>query len=325
MRPEIDRAADRLVDAAVDGDAATIRGVLGEAVTSGGMWFDDGACREQFGEAGAIPEEELEGFATCLATLPLARGARESETPRVAVLEYQPGIELEAAFDTRARLIWIGYSGRRGAGDVLPTITGETLEALREGSRGVVAETEGTSWLKVCLDSQGKVRAVHPRSTTSTEALEAALAIAKEWKFRPFTLGGRPAAVCAMAALADPGGEDVTRAVLPLSLPDAFSAAIVMPAQRIAGALNVVPDDADRIKIAQSGGMLERHVRATFQLCIDPDGAVAGLTMMETSGYPRYDEKIARSIAGWKYKPVEIDGSLVTVCAAISIIYIQKA
>jgi hypothetical protein len=150
------------------------------------------------------------------------------------VLKYVE-LEIEAAFRSaeRVTLTWIGHAGRHGAEDVLPTITGEALEALREdGPRKTVASEELT-WLKVCVDPAGKVEAAHPRFTTSPEALEAAVATAMAWRFRPFVLDGAPIAACAMVALAHPTGDDVEPAVLPLALPDSLPDAIGMSAQAV--------------------------------------------------------------------------------------------
>lgn len=326
LDPAIDGAIDRMIDAARSGDAVAIRGLLGTAVSSGGIWFDDPRCREQFSAARAIGQEEVDRFAGCLATLALARSARTSETPGVAVLEYEPGIELEAAFQVASgdvTLRWIGYSGRRGATDVLPTITRDALEGLREGGPRRVAQASSmsTSWLKVCLDTGGAVRVVHPRSTPSPELLEVAVPIAKGWRFRPFTVGGQPVAVCAMVAVSHPDGDDVKPAALPLSLPDAFSDAIIMPSKRIAGHAVVAPDDEDRAAIRRTP---DRRAASTWQLCLDRDGAVAGLTMMESSGFPRYDERVAAALATFRYTPVEVGGRRVAVCTVLTMIYQLK-
>jgi hypothetical protein len=326
--PAIDRAIDRLVEAARNGDVVAIRGLLDGGLSYGGLWFGDAACRDRLPAPRAIPSEELDAVAGCLATLPLARSGRTSGSPGVAVLAYAPGIELEAAFAVAAGAVtmtWIGYAGRRGANDLLPTITGDALEALREDGRRPVATAKDApmTWLKVCLDAAGDVEAVHPRWTTSSEALAAAVPIARQWRFRPFTLGGQPAAVCAMAALAHPGGDDVDGAVLPLSVPDGFSHAVMMSAEgvsrhRIEGETLIVPSDRDRDAVLRTPG---RRVASSFQLCIDERGEVAAVTMMQSTGLPSYDAHIAASLASWRYAPIDLAGSPVAVCTVVGVVY----
>lgn len=96
-----------------------------------------------------------------------------------------------------------------------------------------------------------------------------------------------------------------------------------MPAQRVAGSIAVVPDDADQAAMNVSSRQRDKRVRSTFQVCIDPHGAVTGATMMESTGYPRYDARIARALAGWRYTPVEVDGRAITVCTVVTIHYAQ--
>jgi len=326
----LDHAIDRLVAAARHGDAAAIAGMLAPSVGYGGLWFDDATCRQQLATGGTIARAGFDVLARCLATLPLERSTRRSATPNAGVMTYAPGIEIEVAFDGRtddAKVRWIGYAGRRGAEDALPTITPEALEGLRTGHRRTVAKDPASvTWLEICLDATGAVQSVRPRAATSWEALPTAVATAKQWRFRPFTLGGKPAPVCSMVALADPAGDDVEPATLPIAVPDRYSDSIevraaAMEKKRIAGSKILVPDDEDKDAILRSR---KTRLESVFELCVERTGDVGWILMLQSSGFPRYDARIATGLAGWRFSPFTVDGSPVPVCTWITLIYVQK-
>lgn len=325
-------AVERIVDATRERDAATIRDFLGATVYLGGLWFDDATCREQFAAARELGAEEYDAFAGCLATLPLARSARTSETPDTVVLDYAPGFEIEANFlesKGTVTLTWIGYSGRRDANDTWPAISGSALELLREDGPRPITETDATasmSWLEVCLDEAGNVQAVVPRWTSSFEALDVAVTTAQQWAFRRFTVNDQPVAVCAMAAVAHPSGSDVAAAKLPISVPDEFSDAIALSPYalvefRTEGEKNVRPSDDDKTAMWSSG---DHGAANTWQMCVDTSGRVASITMIVASGYPGYDERVAKALAGWRYRPIELHGRPVSVCGVVTFIYVQR-
>jgi outer membrane biosynthesis protein TonB len=94
-----------------------------------------------------------------------------------------------------------------------------------------------------------------------------------------------------------------------------------LEAHRIRGDKMIVPDDVDKAAIAASG---KNRVVASFKLCVDDGGNVIQVTLLKSCGFPGYDRKILSEMAGWQYSPVEIDGTPVPVCSAVTFIYSQR-
>ena len=123
----------------------------------------------------------------------MTTSTRTDAMPGVAVLEYAPGVEIEAKFEDRGRgstVTWIGYSGRRGMLDALPTVSPAVLESSRvEGDPAAEPSAEEAAvlaaearargeayswaWMKVCLDAEGTITGVHAREASSELAIAA--------------------------------------------------------------------------------------------------------------------------------------------------------
>ncbi|HEY5928150.1 MAG TPA: energy transducer TonB [Kofleriaceae bacterium] len=89
---------------------------------------------------------------------------------------------------------------------------------------------------------------------------------------------------------------------------------------RIAGDKIIVPDDATKVAITQSG---KAKVVASLKLCIDATGVVTHVTVLKSSGFPDYDAKLKREMQLWKYKPYLVNRRPVPVCTAVTFIYSQ--
>src|SRR5262245_15010163 len=78
------------------GDRAGVRAMLEEPLAFGGLWFPDVECRKQFSRSRRLEGPALDAFAACLATVQLQPSDRLHRYPDVAILTYEPGIELDA-------------------------------------------------------------------------------------------------------------------------------------------------------------------------------------------------------------------------------------
>jgi protein TonB len=94
-----------------------------------------------------------------------------------------------------------------------------------------------------------------------------------------------------------------------------------LAALRTAGEAQIHPDDVTKTEIQRSG---KAKVVASFKLCVTAGGGVQSLTQLKSSGFPAYDAKIKREMAGWKYRPFMINGRPSQVCTAVTFIYSQK-
>ena len=65
-------------------------------------------------------------------------------------------------------------------------------------------------------------------------------------------------------------------------------------------------------------------IHARFQFCVDGTGAVRTMTLTRPSGLPRYEERIAKEIAAWRYKPFVAGGRAINVCTHVAFIYRQR-
>ncbi len=96
----------------------------------------------------------------------------------------------------------------------------------------------------------------------------------------------------------------------------------LLEAQRIGGEKNIVPDDKTKTDMARSGK--DRFI-TSYKLCLKVDGAISAVTMLKSSGFRAYDDKIIQTIKNeWRYKPYLVNGKPVPVCTAVTFIYSQK-
>jgi hypothetical protein len=319
-------------------DAAAIAALLDPELNLGGVWFDDTTCR-RFASAGTVVGPDLDIFARCLAAVSLRSSDRSSPISGVAVVTYEPGLELEIRFVSTARgtkLRFIGFVARTTVEDALPTVTQRALEARRtepavldDAARAVLdaklVETKSTSmalWLKVCIDDTGAVTAARPQATWSPTVDEIAVAQARRWSFEPFLLDGKPAAVCALVGSTHPDGTAAPTfpvAAYALDRPSVPPAALER--DRVAGIKNLLPDGADKQEIHESN---KDKIVGSYKMCVDATGAVDVVTVLKSTGLLRYDDFIVRSLRTWRYKPQLVGGKPSGVCTAITFIYSQR-
>jgi TonB family protein len=317
------------------GDVATVRKMMGPHVMLGGLWFPDATCQKEFASPGEIGGGRLDELARCLTTVKLAVSPRKDSLADVAVLTYEPGFEVEARFIDKVdgpRLSWIGYEARKDIVDALPTISPEALEALRTGGQrdpavtgldGAPGDEHPYAWVKTCIDTEGKVTGTHVREASSLRAARAFSAASADWTFRPFAPWGQPLPVCALVLVAKPLAEALVHARIPFPARTPDNRVMIAPTvlHRLAGQTLVVPDDETKTRIQKAG---VSRVIGTFQFCVDEVGRVTDLSMLRSTGFPRYDGTILRAISQWAYAPYLDEGKPVAVCTAVTFIYSQR-
>ena len=95
----------------------------------------------------------------------------------------------------------------------------------------------------------------------------------------------------------------------------------LLEGRRIKGSIMIAPDDEDKIAMIEHG---VSRVIYSSKLCIDANGAIASLTMLRSSGFPGYDEKIHKQITTtWQYSPFMINCKPQPICTSVTIIYNQ--
>jgi hypothetical protein len=202
--------------------------------------------------------------------------------------------------------------------------------AARRTPRNVDPATKfAFTWLKICLDETGDISEVDPFLTTSTEAEARFVAAAKQWTFRPFTIGGQPMPVCAMARLVYPAAAASEPEVLPMppplsrskKRPRMLSNPRLIEGRRIAGAKNIIPDDETKTAIQRAGAPT---LQGTFRVCLDDTGVVESVLPLQSTGVSRYDTQLIAHMRAWRYSPYLVNDEPVPVCTYVTFIYSQR-
>jgi hypothetical protein len=333
-------------------DADDLETLFRGSVINGGLWFDDAACASKFAAPGEVEAADQHAFAKCVAELHLQASAREDALGDVTVMQYAPGIEVEARVVQELdgpHLSWIGYASHGPSDPMVPTITSAALESLRltgdpngpldpKIAATLHLDPSPTShaqftWIKVCLDQTGAILKTRGGETTSAEALAAFEAAAKAWTFKPFLIGGQAVPVCAMERLAYPPGQAPSVETLPLPRPpskpghrDALllaNGARVLEAKRIAGTRMVIPNAETSAAIRRSSRSFDVRITGSFRICLDETGHVDSVLPIRSTGYASYDRQLTAGMEQWIFSPYTVDGQPIPVCTAMTFIFTQ--
>jgi outer membrane biosynthesis protein TonB len=99
-------------------------------------------------------------------------------------------------------------------------------------------------------------------------------------------------------------------------------AVTVLDANRSAGSKEIAPDGATRTEISRAG---VEKLTGRFKLCVTVDGSVGSVTMVKSTGFPNYDDRIQSTIRSqWRFKPFVISGKSTPVCTVVSFLYTQS-
>lgn len=304
---ETDDSAALVARASREGDVQTMRRLLGDKVTIGGLWFADAACAKEFDAPAEVSGAGLDELARCLATLKLETTRVREMLPDVVVMSYAPGIEVEVRLlgdKSDPQLVWIGYADARDAS--APSITAETLETLRDAGDPHPAG-DGFAVFHVCIDPTGHLASTQMRwasTLAASRALEQAVAA---WHFRPFTLGGAALPACAVVTVG--GGEDRPR-LAPFATP--HGEPMLWPSLHIVerGAPAFLPSGT--IKLLRDAH-IDRLVGGVMY-CVDVDGHVYGARIVRSTGIPAYDQQLLASYSSMVLTPYRDGDKPVAFC-----------
>ncbi|HKE13724.1 MAG TPA: hypothetical protein VKB80_02580 [Kofleriaceae bacterium] len=89
--------------------------------------------------------------------------------------------------------------------------------------------------------------------------------------------------------------------------------------QRISGDPQIQPPDEVRVQMFDKG---QKQAVGTIYMCLARDGSVASLTVMQSTGYQAYDERLTARMREWRYRPYRLaDGNAVPVCTEEIFVY----
>jgi hypothetical protein len=332
-------------------DAVVAR--LGSKVDLVAVRFSDDGCQQRFGGVQDAEARDAAALARCLIKLQLAATRRVylGKIPH-AVMTGAPGLEYALDFDAGGKVIEIfslAFSTPR------PAVSPGLLERFRKAGvasppidpafvarygtaldkTASVAEAE----LMLCFDKTGKIEVstatVHDEDVADAALARSLQARIADWKLDPIQIDGEPTPGCVWYKHYYPAARapafDVLRLAVPSPPPpppppsSSPSPQTVAPGllegYRISGDKHIVPDDATKVQIQQSGN---EKIVTSYKLCLDPQGAVTSVTLLKSSGFPAYNAKIMSQMWQWRYRPYQVDGKDVPVCTAVTFIYTQS-
>ncbi|MBA3397900.1 MAG: hypothetical protein H0T89_35075 [Deltaproteobacteria bacterium] len=199
----MDAARLAIVDALDKRDAAAFEPYVGDSLETSGLWFSTASCRTRFSTARVKIGKDLRALVDCFAPL----GVKQSGL----LVHYGPGVTMSVKLDVtdgKAKLTKLSaFAGDPAA----PEIFGKIFESHRTAGNPIVplddaARTEladfprGVVAFKACVDKAGRVNRHTLVELDKRTALAKAIGKAvRTWKFKPFTIRGKPLAVCAVA------------------------------------------------------------------------------------------------------------------------------
>ncbi len=328
--PRRDLGIERVSRVADAGDASAFAAMFASSLVLGGLWFPDPQCQLRFGVAGPVDKTRYAELGRCLASLHLRRDQRKSFFPDIGMFVYEPGIEIEIAFNGNSAnpaIRWIGFTARWDELDALPTVTPEVFQTHQTNSgalnAGDLAKLDRelaahnlkllVDWFKVCIDSEGRLSSVTSRSGSTLGSREVFAQQIKTWEFRPVQLAGQPTPVCSVVKFSHPagsGGGD-----LPLPMPPSHTRVPVVSSAALGEPVEGSPHASPYrlVDYMRRAGIHE--VVATAAFCVDEKGAVNSVLVTRTTGFPKADLAFAREVARRRYRPYVFDGTPRAVCS----------
>jgi TonB family protein len=82
-------------------------------------------------------------------------------------------------------------------------------------------------------------------------------------------------------------------------------------------------DQIDAPDLVQAQMVRDEHKKtsATVKVCVGTSGEVSSASMLKSSGYPAFDERILNGVRAFRYKSYTVEGRAVPVCSAVMFIY----
>jgi protein TonB len=92
---------------------------------------------------------------------------------------------------------------------------------------------------------------------------------------------------------------------------------VALEAQRISGEKDIQPPNDVATQMARSG----KGTVGVVKMCLNAGGTVDKLSVLKSTNYPAYDNKIKQKMREWKYRPFQVNGKAVPVCTSVTFIY----
>jgi hypothetical protein len=274
-------------------------GALGLGLLTAAAWRLASPARER--GAGSAVSASVETTAAPAAVVPQGPGASPTArqaTPAPTITEHMPAFTVDRVGGTT--------SGED------PREHGRTRGGER-GKRSGSAKPEAAS-----VPPPSASAPLSPASPGSA-ARTAALAPEEDVASAPGAPGLAPMSVTAPPPTITAGPAATSAPAAATAI--ANVAPTTLDANRVAGDPTIVPDETTQIEIKQRG--FDR-VLGTYKVCLNASGEPTLVTLLKSTGFVAYDQKITRTIRSqWRYRPYLVDGRPSPVCTAVRFIYTQ--
>ena len=161
------------------------------------------------------------------------------------------------------------------------------------------------------------------RSREHDDYVRAVMAAAATWKFKPFQVHGSAVRACAVDLIAYPPDrrtEVLHRPAAPPAPPPPPPpppATPDVPASLLVRTDGTGPIEPDPVTWDQIIVFRRDRGIGWFRMCITETGVVAGVVMLQSTGFRSYDAKLMEGIRKWRYRPYLVDGQPALVCTTI--------
>ena len=178
------------------------------------------------------------------------------------------------------------------------------VEIQRSGKTKIIGA------FKLCVDANGVVTSVDQLKSTGFSAYDAKIKTAMHaWRYRPYRINGKDAAVCTAVTF-------IYSQIEPE--PGAKIAPAAFARLRISGDSNIHPDDATLEEMMRR--KLTKLV-GNYHVCISHSGAVTHVRTLASSGFSTYDDLVHSAIRQWQHKPHQVHGSATAGCSVVTITF----
>jgi TonB family protein len=95
----------------------------------------------------------------------------------------------------------------------------------------------------------------------------------------------------------------------------------VLNALRTSGNTQIHPSEGVKVKIKFDQ---KDKVVGSVKLCIQADGAIGSVSMIQSTGYPEYDQALLSGVRSWRYRPYTVNGVPTPACSPVSFVYSMR-
>jgi protein TonB len=130
--------------------------------------------------------------------------------------------------------------------------------------------------------------------------------------------GDNPLGTCTQEPCGE--GEDKDKPVAPP--PPKPKTVTITPDQltmmRTSGTTQIHPSESTKIQMDHQG---KYRTVGVVKVCVSETGAIQSVSLLQTTKFPDYDQRLIDGVRGWRYRPFQTNGAPVSVCGTVTFQY----